>query len=404
MTDAGERVARAAFRVLLYLVLIDPFGDSVLLSFGLGTDAFDAYTKLVITATLAVILCAGVRFVPKWSNLWTPFWLVLCVYGYALVSGLAQNVSVNAVNDFLSVTPIVVALALRRFHIVDTDRELRFLGGLVLAVVFLKYVLYQLGMLAVFGTPSWKVLLKQSPLLLFPYSIFLSDYVKAPRRRTGAALLLILYLIFTAQARMLFIGCALVTVVHLVRGARPRVAIGVVLMGGVAFGSYSVVQQMQVEESLLHWYGGEVFQEGVDYRLQQLQELERRVVDRPLVGVGLGYFDPDYLSYSELAKPYQLELDLPNFVTKVGLLMAFIYFLSYRLLAAQIRQVGDPVARSTLSSTFVALIGLLAYSTGQTFHQGYLFWVFYGIFYGYLAASVRRAAPAPAGAAALAIE
>jgi len=114
-----------------------------------------------------------------------------------------------------------------------------------------------------------------------------------------------------------------------------------------------------------------------------------RFINYPLLGVGMGYYTPGYLTYGEYAKPYLLELDLLNFFSKIGIFFSTLYIFSYFFLYQLIQRVKDKDTKKLFISIFIGMLSLLIYSLGQTLHQSYLYWIFYSVFYGYLILEIK---------------
>ena len=112
----------------------------------------------------------------------------------------------------------------------------------------------------------------------------------------------------------------------------------------------------------------------------------QRLLDKPLQGYGFGFVTIGYDSYEELGKPYLLELDLINFITKIGLFMFFLYVISYIIYFYIYFKIKYLSTNDLMYSwSYILLIGsLLLYSLVQTFHSSMLFWLFYVFSFGYI--------------------
>jgi len=137
-------------------------------------------------------------------------------------------------------------------------------------------------------------------------------------------------------------------------------------------------------------YGGDTYQAGMDYRLIQLGLLLNRLIESPMLGVGFGYYNEGYLTYGQLAKPYLLELDFLNFISKIGLLGSFFYALGYFLLFRLVKLIENKDIRRLATSLFVSLIALIIYSTGQTAHQAVFYWILLAFSYGFVVSHLRK--------------
>ena len=132
-----------------------------------------------------------------------------------------------------------------------------------------------------------------------------------------------------------------------------------------------------------------MYQGGLSYRVEQFEVILDRIVTSPLFGVGFGYFTPGYSGYAELSKPYLLELDILNFISKIGLIGFVVYVLAYVRIYKLISMILDKNLQMTYKSLFWALMGLIIYSLGQTAHQSYFYWVILAFVYGNTVSQLR---------------
>jgi hypothetical protein len=385
------KIAKFSLGLLLIIAFTEPFGDAVILTFPLDFQTLDTSTKLITSGLLLITGLSGIKLFPSFNNVWTPFWIIFLIISFALVHGIISNTSKHALNDVMPFIQIFLILSLINLKISDPINELRRYCKIFLIIVLIKFVIYQSMALLIFGSPSWKILFRQSPFLLIPFSVFLNDFFKY--NKSKFFLFLILFLLTIGQARMLIISASFVMLFHIFRRGRFGSVIFLLIAIIGSYLLYSFSQRVSIGESLNMLYEGDLYQKGKDYRLEQLAELGRRFLSSPIIGMGMGYFNPNYMTYFELAKPYQLELDILNFFSKIGILFTLMYSISYILLFSQIKKVKSLKSRDILTSYFIGLIGVIIYSLGQTAHQSYLYWLCYAIFYGYLILEIRISKP-----------
>ena len=195
------------------------------------------------------------------------------------------------------------------------------------------------------------------------------------------------------MARMIFLSMIFITLIQFIRlGYKSGIIkiLSIIIILSLAFVIYLFIQQVDEISIFDHLYGGEVYEGGVDYRLDQLKIILIRFQQFPILGVGFGYFTPGYLTYEFLPKPYLLELDLLNFISKIGFLIFIIYILSYLFIYKLINRINDKLKKETYLSFFIGLLSLLLYSIGQTLHQSYLYWVSFSILYACIIIEIRK--------------
>ena len=191
-----------------------------------------------------------------------------------------------------------------------------------------------------------------------------------------------------AQARMLLLACLFVFIYYLL-GRKFLRAIPMIIAIGLSLQIYLLFIGVGAGEVGSFFYGGQAYEDGMSYRLIQLEVLLNRLIESPLIGVGFGYFTVGYLDYYLLAKPYLLELDILNFISKIGLIGLFFYLLAYVQLFFLIRKISDVDVRRLSASLFVSLIAIMIYSLGQTAHQAVTYWIFLAFVYGFIVSHLK---------------
>ena len=78
---------------------------------------------------------------------------------------------------------------------------------------------------------------------------------------------------------------------------------------------YLYTQNVKFIDSFEYLVSGDYASESVEFRKNQFNEIVNRLTSNPILGKGFGYYNPNYSTYSENAKPYLLELDLFNFLS-----------------------------------------------------------------------------------------
>ena len=376
-------------KLLLLLVILDPSGDPML-TLDPGIKAAGQVIRSAIIPALILLMTFSlcVLSTPIRVNVTarTALALTLVVLAGGLINGLVANVSWNVWREFAATLPLLCIPAFLRF---TKEQKVRFATYVATALVVIctaKVLMGQYCHWQVYNTLSYKVLLRQSPLLLFPYSLFLASYLRGVRS-PWKTLLFILAVVgmLVAQARALHVAAAIVTFIVLWKYSTPGKTMGFVVFLGIAALVMTWVSDNRMAEALGRW-SGDSYQSTVEYRLEQTAVLIDRMREKPILGFGFGYYTPGYESYEDLAIPQILELDLFNFATKVGGLFFAVYVLSYWLYGiAHARLTFVDKRTELIAMSYVMLIvGLLVYSLFQTFHASLMFWLFYALAFSFV--------------------
>ncbi len=313
---------------------------------------------------------------------------ILFLFGYSVIVGLIFNDPRNVFNEALGMTPILFIPAILTLKPNQQVMMARFIINSLIIVCLAKFTLSQVEALLVYGAPSWKVLLKQSPLMIFPFCYFLIKILRGDYRRGNIILFTIsLILLLSSQARALNLAVLFSTFILFIRfqvsGAKLMYLI-------FLFATAALVQSLVTGidvSNIVGFWSGDNYDNTFQHRVVQSAMLVERIVEYPFSGVGLGYFTPGYLNFEDLDKPYQLELDLPNFATKLGVLAFLLYILTYVTFAKSIYHTNSTNnERVDIAISYAVLIfSLLIYSIFQTFHSSVLYWIIYSVSFSFIA-------------------
>jgi hypothetical protein len=293
----------------------------------------------------------------------------------------------DALNDLASYFPILLILIIPKFDFGDIQAHILKLINILIFILLIKFFINQIASIIIWGSPSWKVLFKQSPTLLIVYSIYLNFFFKNFNYKNYIFLFCTLTLLILAMSRMIFICIFFITLVQLVLNFKFKTLLNSIVLAFIfliSFVTYFQLQKSDNQKIFENLYGGKIYEDGLEYRQIQLNVLYNRFISHPIEGVGFGAYTKGYETYEELAKPYQLELDLLNFFSKIGMILSCFYLYSYYKLHKLITKIKNENLKSIFISFEVGIIGVLVYSLGQTAHQSYLYWVSYAIFYSLL--------------------
>jgi hypothetical protein len=375
--------------IFFLLISVDFGGDSILRAFAINANLIDTIAKYLISFVAFILLASFGFKLPRRLPLLLPFLIFLGVILIGFLNGLLSNNIVNVLNEtipFFFITLFLVFSAIKNpFSVLEIESFLK----IFVYIVSFKVLIYLVASYLVYDLFSWKILLKQSPFLLIPLSVYLSKVsIKIKSDRVYGLLLLLFICIVFAQARMLMLASIVIFMVYFLN---RRVARGLFVAGSItaSLGIYMLITGIEITDFSKSLYGGGVFEKGLDYRIVQLEIIMNRLIDNPFLGVGFGYYTPGYLTYGELAKPFLLELDILNFISKIGLIVTFFYGVAYILLFRLIKKIADDGVRLLAKSLFVSLVGLLIYSLGQTLHQSYLYWIVLAFVYGFVVSHLK---------------
>ena len=375
---------------LMILVIIDFSGDPLIKYSGfhlpvVETTIRSAIIALILVGALSSLFCLRELVWSKKALL--VFLVIICVFLYGAVRGLLVSGSELAVREMMVVAPILMVPMMMNMRREQLDDLTAFFANAIVVILLFKIVISGVIHFFEFGSNSWKIFLRASPLLLFSFIFF--SY-KSVVNKKGSLLSVVfatlsLFGILIAQARTLniMLGLAVILLLFLL----PKVYIKFVKLGLfflIGLGLISLYFD-PLNISIYGQWSGEYFDESASYRLEQFSVLMERLSNNPIIGVGFGFVTIGYSGYEDMLLPYLLELDLVNFVTKVGLPVFFIYACSYLVLfitgIAKILIFDD--GAGMIVYTFIIPL-LLMYSIFQTFHSGILYWIVYSLGFSYI--------------------
>ena len=339
-------------------------------------------------ATIILIVSFGLK-IPRKISFVVPFYILIGVILLGFVNGVLSNNFWNAFNETMPFIFFMIFLPICSIKKPISSENIENALKIFVYIVSIKVIIYIVAFYILYDVPSWKILLKQSPLLLIPLSVYCSKLAMQtkPNESINFILFLIMVCVVFSQARMLIIACVFVFSFYFLGRRIVRILPIVFIMGVSLLVYFLFIGDLGKFGEVIN--GSKEFSAGMDYRLVQLDVLIDRFIEFPLFGVGFGYYTPGYSTYGLLAKPYLLELDIFNFISKIGAIGAVFYGLAYLLLFRLIMTIADDNVRRLSTSMFISLIALLVYSLGQTAHQSVTYWIFLGFVYGFVVSHLR---------------
>lgn len=384
--------AKSLVFVIFVFVTLDFGGDSILRSFPVDGFFWGGVGKVLISSMILILCLSFGLKLPAEQKLVTPFFLIISVILFGLFNGLVSNSYGHAISEsipfFFFLSFLSFASLKEPISILEVEKFLRIFSY----IIFLKIIVYSVSSYALFGAVSWKILLKQSPLMLLPLSFYLSKIkLNSMTVVDYMPLFLLSIAVVFAMSRMLILATMfLMLVTFFNKHFYRNIPVVILFLGSLAL--YQIIIGSSGSSIAGFFYGGEVYEDGLDYRLVQLGIISDRFASSLFMGVGFGYFTEGYLDYYLLAKPYLLELDLLNFFSKVGLIGTLIYALAYFKIYQLIKSINDYNVQKVALALFWGLIGVLVYSLGQTAHQSYIFWFLLAFVYGFVVSHLRAQA------------
>ena len=170
------------FNLLLVIVFLEFFTDPITKIYTIVFRDGDPIVKTVITSLFFLIFVFGIRSFPKITNLWLPFWIIITVVSYGVFRGLLTNVPYNVLNDASSYLALFLIPAIIGFKVEDREIEIKKFLKILIYLMLVKIIAFEMLTMALVGAPSWKILLKQTPLLLIPFSVYLSDILSNKKK------------------------------------------------------------------------------------------------------------------------------------------------------------------------------------------------------------------------------
>lgn len=375
--------------IISILIFVDYGGDAILRAFPIDRTTPDQIFKFLISLLSFVFMISFGLKLPKDIKLLYPFILFIFVIFGGLAHGLLVNNPLDAINEAIPFLFILLFLAFSSMKKPLSIHEVEQVLKLLVIFVFLKLITYMILSYAFYGVFAWKVLTKQAPLLVIPLSVFLSNYIlKNKYKGNSILLLLIITCIMFAQARMLILSSMFIFSYYFL-GRSFIKSLPLVLIIGFSFQLYLILIGESASDVGSFFYGGDAYEEGLSYRLIQLEVISNRLIESPIFGKGFGHFTPGYLTYDLLAKPYLLELDILNFISKIGIAGTLVYGFAYIQIFQLIKKISNVDVRRLATALFISLIALMIYSLGQTTHQSVNYWIFLAFVYGFIVSHLK---------------
>jgi hypothetical protein len=376
-------------KIFITLTVIDFSGDFLMGQRG-EINLYQAIEDLIRVGIMASLIVIGILGTLnalsiqriKYIGLFCLFSILLILI-YALVYGVFENNLTNAIRESLpAIALLLIPLLISMDKMQHRKLAIYFIYLLVI-VAAVKIVVAQLLSITIYGSISWKVLLRLSPLLILPYCYFLATILKGKATRSDFVFLLIVAVaILMANARALNL-LLLIATIFIVFTSKISARLLLVICI-IALSAYlSIVATDGSMQNVFGIWSGEHLENTIDHRRIQLEILLDRFLEKPIFGFGFGYFTPGYDTYADLTLPYLLELDLINFFTKIGIPLSLLYVFSYILFVFQ--HIKNRVQNSNIEFSYLfSLILLLIYSLFQTAHSGFTFWIFYAMTFSFL--------------------
>jgi hypothetical protein len=396
-----KKIGITVFLILLSIVFIEPFGDSIFMnSFGSifqqNIEKYDIIIKQIIILLFLIFVSISINKVKLYKNIHIPIYLILIIYLYALLWGIFSNNAINALNECSSIFPLFLVFILPQFPEIVNIQSLNKYIKLLVFIVFIKFLIYQLFFITQFGFFSWKVLMKQSVILLLPFSLYLNKWNNRFTNTSAVMIFLTLFLIVIAQARTLLIASLFIYFIVFFQNINKNFVKLVLINSSIfvfisfSYFAYLYSQNVNFIDSIEYLFSGNDASESVNFRMDQFNEIKSRILNNPILGKGFGYFNPNYSSYSELSKPYLLEMDMLNFISKIGIPFTILYIFSYIFFFLYVKKIQNLKHQKLYQLYFWCLVSFILYSFGQTMHQSYIYWFAYALIFSSLIQTVKN--------------
>lgn len=394
-----HRVVKFLTLLLLIIVFVEPFGDSLLMnSFSLffngDISIYDTKLKLLIISIFSLIMIFSLNNFRINKILQLPIIFIIAIYLYGLIWGMCNNNYIDSLNEISSIFPIFLIFILPQYSNLISIEFINKILFYFLIFIFFKFLMYQIIFYLFTSTLAWKVLMKQSPFLLFPFVYYIQNWFTRSSIKNTIPVVLTIFLLIIAQARTLIICAFILYIITLFLSKKnviQKVYHSMLMIFIVLFSFiiYLYTQNVKFIDSFEYLVSGDYASESVEFRKNQFNEIVNRLTSNPILGKGFGYYNPNYSTYSENAKPYLLELDLFNFLSKIGIPMFLIYISSYFLFYYYITKIKNISHKMYFKLYFWALISLLIYSLGQTAHSSYTYWLSFSLVFSSLIISLK---------------
>ena len=198
--------------IIFLLVSVDFAGDAVvrgmLLDINLPNLIFKALLSL---AVLILVVSFGLK-IPRKISFVAPFYILIGVILLGFLNGILSNNFWNALNETMPFMFVMIFLPICSIEKPISCENVESALKMLVYIVAIKVIIYLITFYILYDVPSWKILLKQSPLLLIPLCVYCSKLAMKtkPNESINFILFLIMVCAVFSQARMLIIACVFV--------------------------------------------------------------------------------------------------------------------------------------------------------------------------------------------------
>lgn len=375
----NSSIKRNLYLLLLLLIFVDFGSDSINRSLPVDFSKFKFFFDYGISLTLILLALISGFKVPILSFRSVNYYAIVLVYLIGLLSGLAQNYSLFALQEF-----VLLAFFISGYSIISGAKwnclEFVFekIVNLFLVILVSKLVIYIMATKYYDGIVSWKILMKQTPLALIGIGYLLNKILTTKCSKLVVCVkIILLQVIITLAASRGMIVSELFVVALILFVTRSKLLFFLPLLAPIIYAFYWIIYTILLDtgsEALFDYllYGNAAIT-SVHFRVDQLDELFRRIAEHPWFGVGFGYYNETYSDYYLLNKPYLLEMDLINLFSKIGMIGTIVFLLLLFHMWLNIRSKCFVPGYGFVRPLFISILGLLLFSTSQTFVSSYIF-------------------------------
>jgi len=391
-----KNLAYALLAVYLVLITLDYSGDYLINN--IFTDIQNLIRKAIplLFIILSIFSIINIKKLKLLSNSGLVILsILLVVFLYGTIIGLKENYWINVLNDARCIIPLLFIPVLLSF----TESKLRNLKLIIIYTILVlllsKLLLSQLNHVIIYGYLSWKVLLKNSVYLIIPmtYLYLLNINKENPINKWHVILIFLLsWGIFEGSSRLFILNIILITAILFFKANSLKKYFVILIAILFAYVGYSYKNDSLIYKILLpskstrliepapapNLLQGDYFDRSLNHRQVQAKSILSRLEMKPIVGYGLGYFNENYSDYYLLKYPYLLELDMPNFISKIGLFFGVIYTLTWVFfLFKGLKYVYQSNSKAIDSTFLICIFVIYLNSFFQTAHSTIFFWTIF---------------------------
>ena len=307
-----------AIRLLFFSIPLNTSNDFLL------TDVFPVFAICSLYLQLfslgLLFICSFFDFFCK-SKIDSFIFIFLILLTYGIFISFINSNLYYGILEFINWTILLTFFSFNRLSIYQIRNHLLFFIRVLYLILTFKFFIYFFTHVQVYGSVSHLIIMKLSCLLILPFIYYFSQFlINYSLLSLFNSFIIAFQIFYTGSVSQNFILFSFVVYLFVLQ-AYPRLIF-----------KYNALLLVSFFLFMFFLTPLSFYLLNDSHRVLQFLELRSRLIDFFPFGTGLGYYSLSYDEYYKLFKPYLLELDLYNFLSKLGFVGIFFFMIITRII------------------------------------------------------------------------